>query len=177
MVYSYCSIVILVAGFFVSACQQKAPTQILQRHDDLNRPKPAEIQTLSLRGLDWDKVVVIDTRPLFEGSLDPLPRSFTFANKDWELPSRTEPSFEDYGHQLQRRLALKGISPDTPVLVVYKTPKEKAVASEAQRRLLQLGVKRSALITLKKFRDRTSSKRNWSLLKNVKPWRRPLNPR
>jgi len=164
---------VLFPVVFLLGCQHQKPTKMDQVHRDMNPIPGVQIEELSIRDVDWDKAVILDLRSMFESGLDPLPRSFSFNAEDWTLPEESSSLFSQEVEQRQRRLALKGISPNTPVLFVLGSPEEEPLAKKSRTLLWKLGVKKMAIVPMKKFKKMTGGKKDWAILENVSSWRRP----
>lgn len=97
---------------FVSACQQKQ-TIVTTENTSVLATEP------SIRKLVTANTVIVDARAPFEFGLNHVPGSINMQWQDFSSPGSTNKTHLDRDKfKLARRLALLGIDPETPVLIV-----------------------------------------------------------
>lgn len=116
--------------------------------------------------------VILDVRPAFDFNMAHLPGSI---NVVWEDFSRRPPDarglIEKDLHPIARRLALIGVDPQTPVLIVGKGLAGKGEEGRVAWTLESLGVQNIQIANVEDFRERRESKES----KNKNFWTPQLN--
>lgn len=133
--------------FLLSACQQK-PTQMMTQKKVM--PKETSISSLVS-----DETVILDVRNPFEFSANRIPSSI---NVQWSDFTQRNPEergvLESDLFAIARRLALWGINPDTPVLVVGKALDGRGEEGRIAWMLSHLGIKKVNVAKFDLFRAR-----------------------
>lgn len=143
----------------LASCAQK-PTKALSESPVVARK---EAQKVKITG----QTVILDVRAPFDFNMAHIPGSVNVA---WEDFSRRAP--DDRGliekdlHPIARRLALIGIDPQTPVLVVGKGLQGKGEEGRVAWTLESLGIQNVQLANVEDFRERRESQE----LKNKSFW-------
>ena len=107
-------ILVLFLGLSValSACQQ-VPTVVTTENKTILVNEP------SVRKLVTEETVLVDARSPFEFGLSHIPGSINLQWQDFSIPGSPNQGFLDLDKfKLARRLALVGIDPETPVLIL-----------------------------------------------------------
>ena len=126
---------LLLWVIFLGGCQFPTGTS----SSSFGRAFPRDKADVSL---DLNKFVVLDTRSLFEYEMSPWPRSFHVNPVDWDLSSYHGEALEEKRRSLQRLLALKGVAPDTNVLILGHGLKGRGEEFLLATTLLNLGVRK-----------------------------------
>ncbi len=149
---------------FLLACQQK-PTQMITQ----KKVMPKETSVSSLIS---DETVILDVRNPFEYSANRIPSSINAQWSDFTSSSpETRGVLQSDLFAVARRLALWGIDPQTPVLVVGKGLDGKGEEGRVAWMLTHLGVKKVNIARYDLFRGRVVSlEENEPLPKNKETW-------
>lgn len=155
---------VLMLFLLNSACQQK-PTQTMTQKKVM--PKETAVSSLVT-----DETVILDTRNPFEFSANRIPSSI---NAQWSDFTQRSPEvrgvLEADLFAIARRLALWGIDPNTPVLVVGKGLEGKGEEGRLAWMLKHLGIKKVNIARYDLFRGRViSPDENEPLPKNKEIW-------
>lgn len=142
---------ILISVFaLLLACQQK-PTQIMTQKKVM--PKETSISSLVS-----DNTVILDVRNPFEFSANPIPSSINVQWSDFTHRNPEERGVLDSDlFAIARRLALWGINPDTPVLVVGKALDGHGEEGRIAWMLNHLGIKKVNVAKYDLFRGRIAN--------------------
>ena len=117
--------------------------------------------------------VLLDTRPLFDYQLLKTPRSFHFAPEDWRLFAYKGAEQTKRRIDLQRRLAIKGVDPDTMVVVYGSGTTGNGAEFYAAALLGVLGVKKVMVVDSKQWSSALVAK-EVEPLRNKPYWDRPM---
>jgi len=120
------------------------------------------------------KAVIVDTRSRFAFDMARTPRSFHFVPEDWQLFSYKGAELEKKKISLQRRLALKGVDPLVPLVILGGTSPGRGEAYYAAAVFHALGIPEITVITNKNFKTSMLSGSKVESLPNVPYWERPL---
>lgn len=136
---------IFIGGLVLTSCAQK-PTKATSESPVLTRKEAQKAKVTA-------ETVILDVRAPFEFNLAHIPGSVNVA---WEDFSRRAPEgrgqLQKDLHPLARRLALIGIDPQTPVLVVGKGLAGKGEEGRLAWTLAALGVQNVQLANVEDFR-------------------------
>ncbi|MGZ3743088.1 MAG: sulfurtransferase [Pseudobdellovibrionaceae bacterium] len=138
---------LILVGFFILASCAPKPTKTVSESPIVAR-KEAQRSKITA------DTVILDVRPPFEFNLSHIPGSVNVA---WEDFARQAPEgrglIQKDLHPIARRLALIGIDPKTPVLVIGKGLSGKGEEGRVAWTLESLGVQNLRLATVEDFRE------------------------
>jgi thiosulfate/3-mercaptopyruvate sulfurtransferase len=153
------NILFAILTLAIVSCSQK-PTKVTSESPVMTRKE-------ALRAKISPQTVILDVRAPFDFNLAHIPGSINVA---WEDFSRRTPDarglLEKDLHPIARRLALIGIDPQTPVLVVGKGLTGKGEEGRVAWTLESLGVQNVQLANVEDFRERRESQE----IKNKNFW-------
>lgn len=135
-----CLVLALPAIFFLSACQTSLkPTRVY--HEVVYDTRLIEEKTSKPLAVD-ESTVIVDARPPFERAMVKIPGSVHVEWRDFtEVRSQAPGKFKADLYREARRLAAKGVGPDSSVIVVGRGLRGEAEEGRLAWTLLYLGIR------------------------------------
>jgi thiosulfate/3-mercaptopyruvate sulfurtransferase len=160
-----CSLLVFI--FFISLGCQQLPTKVRTQ-------EPIQTQSAGAEEYLQGSPVILDARPAFEYNLAHVPGAI---NVQWQDFSQQGPKARGLLQldlfALSRRLALIGIDPDTPVLVLGKGLEGQGEEGRVAWTLKVLGVKSVKTLLYTTYRQRNSTQAAPTVL-NKSYWKPPV---
>lgn len=160
---------IILGGLGLQSACVTGPTKVYQSQSlDVKSSVSANLQPLSLD----DNTVVLDARSVFDYNLAHIPQSLNMQWSDFSRPgARNKGLLSEDLYKEARRLALKGISPESKVIIVGNGIEGRGEEGRLAWTLMYMGIQDVQFASLKHFPKFPMTNAESPPKKNEKVWK------